>query len=60
MTNISHDSEIIIVYIQPTAKESEKNIITFNNISEYLSDHVDDFTKRFILSLKKWINNPND
>ncbi|MCE5346020.1 MAG: hypothetical protein LLG13_07005 [Bacteroidales bacterium] len=60
MTNISHDSEIIILYIQPTAKDSGKNIVTFNNIIEYLSEHEDDFTKRFIQSLKKWINNPNE
>lgn len=60
MTNISHDSEIIVVYIQPNSKEFNKNIITFMDISNYLSEHKDDLTIRFIASLNKWINNPND
>jgi hypothetical protein len=60
MTNISHDTEIIIVYIQPNSNNSDKNIITFPDICDYLSEYEDELTLRFIKSLRKWVINPND
>jgi hypothetical protein len=60
MTNISSDSKIEIVYIQPNAEETNINIITFTDVCNYLSKHNDDLTTRFVKSLKEWTNNPND
>jgi hypothetical protein len=58
--NTSTNYEIEIVYIQPNADESDKTIITFNEISNILADKQDELTKRFIKSILEWKVNPNN
>ncbi len=57
--NISADYDIEIVYIQPNADNSDKTIISFKDITEYLADKPDELTQRFLKSLTKWTINPN-
>lgn len=57
--NTSTNYDIEIVYIQPNTDNSDKTIITFNDISKILADKQDELTKRFIKSLNKWTTNPN-
>ncbi|MFV0536642.1 MAG: hypothetical protein ACK5M3_04625 [Dysgonomonas sp.] len=59
-TNLSSNYDVTIVYIQPNRKEDDSDlIITFSEISEYLSEYTDPITKRFCKSLTRWTNNPN-
>lgn len=57
--NISKDCVIEIVYIQPNKDNGNNSVISFTEISEYLSGKQDLLTKRFIQSLKEWTINPN-
>lgn len=57
--NTSTNYDIEIVYIQPNTDNSDKTIITFNDISKILADKQDELTKRFVKSLNKWTTNPN-
>lgn len=59
LKNISQDYNISIVYIQPNSDNSNKNIISFDDIQDYLSDKQDRLTIRFLQSLNKWKINPN-
>jgi hypothetical protein len=52
--NKSKDYEIKIVYILPENLENNADVISFDDIVSYLSVKDDDFTKRFIESIKKW------
>ena len=59
-TNISHEYEIEIVYIQPNVDNHNTDlIISFDDIRECLSDNTDYLTVRFLDSLTKWKINPN-
>ncbi len=59
-TNISEKYDITIIYIQPNRKEEDTDlVITFSEISDYLSGYTDPVTKRFCKSLIRWTNNPN-
>lgn len=55
--NTAGQYNIKIVYIQPSSKSGEDEIITFDNIIEYLSEKNDFFTIRFCRSLSSWVNN---
>ena len=55
--NTAGQYNIKIVYIQPSSKSGEDEIITFDNIIEYLSEKNDFFTTRFCRSLSSWVNN---
>ncbi len=60
MINTSSDYDITIVYIQPNRKaDCADEVITFVDISEYLSIHTDSLTQRFCKSLIEWTINPN-
>ena len=57
--NTSKKYDIEIVYIQPNTDNSDKIIITFDEISNILSNNQDELTKRFVTSINKWTTNPN-
>lgn len=48
------DIEPTIIYIQPTSKENNEAIITFDKIIKVLSEIKEPLTQRFIESLEKW------
>lgn len=48
------DIEPTIIYIQPTSKENDESIITFDKIIKVLSEIKVPLTQRFIESLEKW------
>ena len=57
--NVRKDYEIRVVYIQPENPEKDANIISFDDVSDLLSDLEDDLSKRFIKSLREWKHDPN-
>lgn len=60
MINTSSDYDITIVYIQPNRKvDCADDVITFAEISTYLSANTDVLTQRFCKSLIEWTINPN-
>ena len=59
-TNTSNDYLIEVVYIQPNSDDSDKTIITFREIVDYLSDNKDELSRRFSQSLIEWTTNPNN
>lgn len=59
--NTAGQYQIKVVYIQPIDNNGLEEIITFNDIIEYLSDKDDFFTQRFCQSLASWAkNNPSE
>lgn len=55
--NTAGQYNIKVVYIQPTNSSGSDEIITFDNIVEYLEEKEDFFTRRFCQSLSAWANN---
>ena len=51
---IETDYKIEFVYILPNNESEIKDVITFENIIEYINYHQDNLTQRFIASLKNW------
>lgn len=55
--NTAGQYDIKLVYIQPTDNSGLNEVITFDNIIEYLAEKDDFFTRRFCQSLSSWAKN---
>lgn len=55
--NTTGKYDIKLVYIQPADNSGQNNIITFDNIIEYLSEKKDFLSTRFCKSLSSWAKN---
>jgi len=59
LKNTSSIYDIEIIYLQPNSDNSDKTIISFEEIANILEDKQDELSKRFIKSIKEWKTNPN-
>jgi len=57
--NTSGDYEVEVIYILPNNSNDDANVISFDDIRDYLKDNKDFITQRFLKSLKAWEVNPN-
>ena len=55
-TDKSIGAQILLVYIQPQNPENDKNTVTFDEVTNYLSGINDPTAKRFCQSLHLWQN----
>ena len=60
VVNTSSDSDIEIVYIQPTNDKNDPQIISFDDCINLINQFESPINKRFVASLEKWKVNPNE